>query len=83
MVLPRRRQPQLDRRDHDGPAPYNQSAAIITGLQGGNWCNPPGAGNGLKPTASTGVALADAYLWVKNPGESDGQCNIAGGARSR
>lgn len=63
-------------------APYNQSAAIITGLQSGNWCNPPGAGNGLKPTASTGVALADAYLWVKNPGESDGQCNIAGGARA-
>jgi endoglucanase len=63
-------------------APYNQPDSVITGLQSGNWCNPPGAGLGHKPTASTGVPLADAYLWVKNPGESDGQCNIAGGARA-
>jgi endoglucanase len=26
--------------------------------------------------------LADAYLWVKIPGESDGQCDSAGGARA-
>jgi endoglucanase len=63
-------------------APYNQPASVITALQGGNWCNPPGAGLGKRPTASTGVALADAYLWVKTVGESDGQCNIAGGARA-
>ncbi len=62
-------------------APYNQPASVITALQNGGWCNPPGSGNGTKPTASTGVPLADAYLWVKTPGESDGQCNIAGGAR--
>jgi endoglucanase len=45
------------------------------------WCNPPGRGVGLRPTASTGVPLLDAYLWVKTPGESDGACNrgIAGG----
>jgi endoglucanase len=24
---------------------------------------------------NTGVPLLDAYLWVKIPGESDGQCN--------
>jgi endoglucanase len=24
----------------------------------------------------------DAYLWVKVPGESDGQCDSAGGARA-
>jgi endoglucanase len=24
----------------------------------------------------------DAYLWVKIPGESDGQCDSAGGARA-
>jgi len=29
---------------------------------------------GVRPTANTGVALLDAYLWVKLPGESDGQC---------
>jgi endoglucanase len=38
------------------------------------WCNPPSRGVGLLPTAKTGVALLDAYLWVKIPGESDGQC---------
>jgi endoglucanase len=39
------------------------------------WCNPPGRGVGARPTASTGVPLVDAYLWVKIPGESDGSCN--------
>jgi endoglucanase len=39
-----------------------------------DWCNPPGRGLGVAPTANTGNALLDAYLWVKTPGESDGQC---------
>jgi endoglucanase len=39
-----------------------------------DWCNPPGRGLGLRPTANTGVPLVDAYLWVKVPGESDGSC---------
>ena len=39
-----------------------------------DWCNPPGRGLGVAPTTSTGYALADAFLWVKVPGESDGQC---------
>jgi endoglucanase len=39
-----------------------------------DWCNPPNRGLGLRPTADTGVALLDAYLWVKIPGESDGEC---------
>jgi endoglucanase len=38
------------------------------------WCNPPDRGAGQRPTAHTGVALADAYLWIKIPGESDGEC---------
>jgi endoglucanase len=38
------------------------------------WCNPPGRGVGLRPTADTGSELIDAYLWVKIPGESDGEC---------
>ena len=63
-------------------APYHQSPAVITGLQTGNWCNAPGARLGVKPTADTGVPLVDAYLWVKTVGESDGQCDIAGGARA-
>ena len=39
-----------------------------------DWCNPPGRGLGHAPTADTGVPLVDAYLWVKIPGQSDGQC---------
>jgi endoglucanase len=63
-------------------APYNQSASVISGLNGGDWCNAYGAGAGLRPSANTGVALLDAYLWVKVPGESDGNCDIAGGPRA-
>lgn len=63
-------------------APYNQPASVISGLASGNWCNPQGAGLGFRPTANTGNPLVDAYLWVKIPGESDGQCDSAGGARA-
>ncbi|HOU42164.1 MAG TPA: glycoside hydrolase family 6 protein [Promineifilum sp.] len=38
------------------------------------WCNPPGRGVGLRPTADTGNPMLDAYLWIKIPGESDGEC---------
>ena len=77
-------------RNGDGPngmqlyanAPYNQPASVISTLAGGNWCNPPASGLGLKPTANTGVPLLDAYLWVKTPGQSDGQCDAAGGVRA-
>jgi endoglucanase len=63
-------------------APYDQPSWAISSLQGGNWCNPPGAGLGARPTANTGNALVDALLWIKTPGESDGQCDSAGGARA-
>jgi endoglucanase len=63
-------------------APYNQPADIVARLAAGNWCNPPGAGLGLRPTADTAVPLLDAYLWAKIPGQSDGSCDIAGGARA-
>ncbi|MFD4693606.1 glycoside hydrolase family 6 protein [Streptomyces sp. NPDC058463] len=39
-----------------------------------NWCNPPGRALGEPPTTETGDDLVDAYLWVKRPGESDGDC---------
>jgi endoglucanase len=39
-----------------------------------DWCNPPDRGLGFRPTAKTGQPLVDAYLWIKIPGESDGQC---------
>jgi endoglucanase len=63
-------------------APYNQSSAVISKLASGNWCNPPASGLGLRPTSDTGIPLLDAYLWVKVPGESDGQCDAAGGVRA-
>lgn len=31
----------------------------------GNWCNVDGAGFGTRPTADTGLELADAFVWVK------------------
>jgi endoglucanase len=39
------------------------------------WCNPPDRGLGLRPTTRTSNPLVDAYLWIKVPGESDGQCD--------
>ena len=41
----------------------------------GQWCNPSGMALGAQPTAITGNNLTDALLWIKRPGESDGQCN--------
>jgi endoglucanase len=52
-------------RNGAGPAPE-------TGL---HWCNPDGRALGAAPTAATAGAHADAYLWIKRPGESDGSCD--------
>jgi endoglucanase len=49
----------------DGNGPIDDGTA---------WCNPAGAALGKDPTASTGDSLVDAFLWVKYPGASDGQC---------
>ncbi|BCJ59329.1 glycoside hydrolase family 6 protein [Micromonospora endophytica] len=38
------------------------------------WCNPPGRRLGAEPTTSTGLDRVDALLWIKRPGESDGDC---------
>lgn len=38
------------------------------------WCNPVGRALGAAPTAATGDVYADAFLWVKHPGLSDGTC---------
>ena len=53
-------------RNGNGP-PSNQP-----GLN--HWCNPPGRALGTPPSTNTGHALVDAFLWIKYPGESDGQC---------
>ncbi|BBC32901.1 hypothetical protein SGFS_041950 [Streptomyces graminofaciens] len=38
------------------------------------WCNPPGRALGTPPTVDTDEPALDAYLWIKRPGESDGEC---------
>jgi len=39
----------------------------------GQWCNQPNAGLGVPPTVSPGgFANLQAYVWIKPPGESDG-----------
>ena len=76
-------------------APYDQPGSVTSTLASGDWCNPPSAGLGIKPTAAPGVSLSsldsylpgsplllDAYLWIKTPGQSDGQCDAAGGVRT-
>ena len=50
------------------------------GTADAQWCNPTGQSLGDAPTTQTGHALADAFLWIKVPGESDGRCN--GGPRA-
>lgn len=40
----------------------------------GQWCNPPGRLVG-EPGGSLGDDVVDTNLWVKPPGESDGECN--------
>lgn len=44
------------------------------GSANGEWCNAQGQGLGRAPTTQTGHRLVDAFLWVKLPGESDGEC---------
>lgn len=37
-----------------------------------DWCNVKGAGMGARFTSNTGTPNADAFAWIKMPGESDG-----------
>ncbi|MEV6212303.1 glycoside hydrolase family 6 protein [Kitasatospora sp. NPDC051914] len=60
-----------------GPGPkttvdgYVDGGRIDRRFQTGNWCNQAGAGLGERPTAAPEAGI-DAYVWVKPPGESDG-----------
>lgn len=55
----------------NGQGPWTAPAGVYSNPE--VWCNPPDRGAGLRPTTDTGYALIDAYLWMKVPGESDGQ----------
>jgi endoglucanase len=61
----------------NGRGPWTPPAGKYPDPQ--DWCNPPGRGLGPRPRVHP-APLVDAYLWIKTPGQSDGQCNrgIAG-----
>ena len=62
-----------------------QAGAVVDTSRNGNgpyagplapqWCNPPGRAPGPVPKLEPGPAGIDAYLWIKDPGASDGPCN--------
>ncbi|MFE0252465.1 glycoside hydrolase family 6 protein [Streptomyces sp. NPDC059010] len=52
----------------NGNGPYTE------GKPDERWCNPPGRALGEAPTTKTPDQLVDAFVWVKRPGESDGEC---------
>lgn len=56
----------------NGQGPWTPPVGVYPDPQ--DWCNPPDRGLGERPTVDTGSPLADAYLWIKIPGESDGLC---------
>lgn len=60
---------------------YTKPYVIDTSRNGkgsnGTWCNPAGAQIGSTPRLGGG---AEMLLWVKNPGESDGNCGTGGGS---
>lgn len=43
------------------------------------WCNPPGRGLGRLPSLKSDNPYVDAFLWIKIPGESDGECHRGSG----
>jgi endoglucanase len=61
----------------NGLGPWDPSTSTYPyppGVDREDWCNPPGRGLGTRPTLQTGDPLVAGYLWIKVPGESDGQC---------
>ncbi|EMR66709.1 putative exoglucanase 3 precursor protein [Eutypa lata UCREL1] len=64
----------LEAAGHPNHAIVDTGRNAVTGLreEWGNWCNVDGAGFGVRPTGDTGSELADAFVWGKPGGESDG-----------
>jgi endoglucanase len=62
----------------NGQGPWTPPAGVYPDPQ--DWCNPPDRGAGIRPTTATSSPLVDAYVWIKVPGESDGQCSRGLGA---
>ncbi|GLD97177.1 hypothetical protein PINS_up005860 [Pythium insidiosum] len=51
------------------------SRNYVTPPSSNEWCNTKGMGIGPLPTQNTGHPLIDYFVWVKPPGESDGECS--------
>ena len=66
--------PMLDQQGFPAQFIVEQARSGVQDIrqQWGDWCNVNGAGFGVRPTSSTGDELADAFVWVKPGGESDG-----------
>ncbi|ABF91186.1 endoglucanase [Myxococcus xanthus DK 1622] len=58
---------------------YTKPFVVDTSRNGngsnGEWCNP--AGRKIGTTNQVGVGGAEMTLWIKVPGDSDGQCGVA------
>ncbi|MEG3614707.1 glycoside hydrolase family 6 protein [Isoptericola haloaureus] len=58
----------------NGQGPWDPSTSPNSYSDPEDWCNPPERGLGERPTLDVGDPLVAGYLWIKVPGESDGQC---------
>jgi len=56
----------------NGRGPLLNPDPVHQGIE--DLCNPPGRGLGPRPTADTGFAHVDAFLWTGVPGNSTGSC---------
>lgn len=59
----------------NGRGPWTPTGEQASWPDPQTWCNPPDRGLGIRPTTRTASLLVDAYVWIKVPGESDGQCS--------
>ncbi|CAG9946327.1 unnamed protein product [Clonostachys rosea f. rosea IK726] len=58
----------------------DQSRVHLPGARAewGEWCNVSPSGLGRPQATDTGNEYVDSLVWVKPPGESDGQCGLEG-----
>ncbi|ASO22911.1 endoglucanase [Actinoalloteichus hoggarensis] len=68
--------------DHDVEAGYVVDTSRNGAGPGDDWCNPPDRRLGEPPRLATEDEAADARLWIKHPGTSDGDCGIGRGTAS-
>ena len=57
-----------------GSSPFVVDTSRNGNGSNGDWCNPSGRKLGVAPQVGGG---ADMLLWIKTPGNSDGECGIA------